>query len=102
MTISFRLKNRFELIVADAVYETMLDWMELKEVKNDLGKEVYHMLIIDNHYTWWTCGRSYLCRIIDVFHIGLLSEVISGRDVVDRIPELAKEWRMENNNPPRI
>ena len=30
------------------------------------------------YYTWWQCGRSYLCRIIDMLHMGYVDEVLFG------------------------
>lgn len=78
--------------IADGVYETQLDGMELLEARKNLGIDVKHYLIIDAHFTWWGMGRSYLCRIIDTMHMGLLSEVIVGKEVLSRIPELAQEW----------
>lgn len=27
-------------------------------------------------YTWWECGRSYLCRIIDMLHMGYVESFI--------------------------
>ena len=78
--------------VADGVYETQLDGWELWEVRTNLGKEIKHYLVIDDYYTWWMCGRSYLCRLIDLMHMGLVTEVIFGREVIDRIPELVHEW----------
>lgn len=78
--------------VADGVYETQLDGWELWEAKINLGKEIKHYLIVDDYYTWWTCGRSYLCRLIDSMHMGLVTEVIFGREVIERIPVLVEEW----------
>lgn len=78
--------------VADGVYETQLDGWELWEAKTNLGKEIKHYLIVDDYYTWWTCGRSYLCRLIDSMHMGLVTEVIFGREVIERIPALVEEW----------
>ncbi|MCB0500878.1 MAG: hypothetical protein KDC77_14825 [Cyclobacteriaceae bacterium] len=46
--------------VADGVYETLLDGFELKEVEENLNKKVKHYLMIDDHFTWWTLGRSYV------------------------------------------
>jgi len=57
--------------VADGVYETLLDGMELAELRERESVHVLHYLIIDAHYTWWDCGRSYLCRIIDAMHNGI-------------------------------
>ncbi|APY12857.1 hypothetical protein BWZ22_13270 [Seonamhaeicola sp. S2-3] len=83
--------------VADGVYETQLDGWELWEAKTNLGREVKHYLIVDDYYTWWTCGRSYLCRLIDSMHMGLVTEVIFGKEVIDRIPALVKEWTEYEN-----
>lgn len=78
--------------VADGVYETQLDGWELWEAKTNLRREIKHYLVVDDYYTWWTCGRSYLCRLIDSMHMGLVTEVIFGREVLDRIPTLVNEW----------
>lgn len=78
--------------VADGVYETLLDGLELQEAKTNLGLSVSHYLFIDDHFTWWDCGRSYLCRICDMMHMGLVTEVVFGREAVDRVPALTAEW----------
>ena len=78
--------------VADGVYETLLDGMEIEELRSTEGIHVKHFLMIDAHYTWWECGRSYLCRIIDMLHMGYVDEVLFGREVVERLPEMVKEW----------
>jgi len=78
--------------VADGVYETLLDGHELEELEMASNQKVYHLLIVDDYFTWWKCGRSYLCRIIDMLHMGYLDEVLFGREVVVRLPVLAKEW----------
>jgi hypothetical protein len=81
--------------VADGVYETLLDGMELEELHNAIQRKVQHILFIDDHFTWWECGRSYLCRMIDMLHMGYVDEVIFGREVLTRLPELAQEWRLQ-------
>lgn len=78
--------------VADGVYETLLDGMELQELYEHEGRKVNHYLMVDSHYTWWKCGRSYLCRIIDMLHMGYVDEALFGKEVVDRLPVLAKDW----------
>ena len=79
--------------VADGVYETLLDGMELEELEAAAKRKVQHVLFIDDHYTWWECGRSYLCRMIDMLHMGYVDEVVFGREVLARLPELAQEWK---------
>ena len=78
--------------VADGVYETLLDGMELEELQVNEGVDVKHYLMVDAHYTWWECGKSYLCRIVDMLHMGYVDEVLFGREVVDRLPALISEW----------
>lgn len=78
--------------VADGVYETLLDGMELDELHEHEKVKVLHYLIIDAHYTWWDCGRSYLCRIFDTLHMGYIDEVLFGYEVIERMPSLVKEW----------
>jgi hypothetical protein len=78
--------------VADGVYETLLDGMELEEMREHNGRHVEHMLALDAHYTWWECGRSYLCRIVDMMNMGYVDEVLFGYEVVERLPALAAEW----------
>jgi hypothetical protein len=78
--------------VADGVYETLLDGMELQELREHEGIDVKHYLAIDAHYTWWTCGRSYLCRMVDMLHMGYVDEILVGREVPDRLPDLVKGW----------
>jgi len=78
--------------VADGVYETLVDGMELEELRVSEGINVLHYLMVDDHYTWWDCGRSYLCRILDMLHMGYVDEVLFGSEVVERLPAVAKEW----------
>jgi hypothetical protein len=78
--------------VADGVYETLLDGMELEELNSSEKIHVQHYLILDDEYTWWQCGRSYLCRIIDMMHMGYVDEVLFGREIIERIPTLVAEW----------
>jgi hypothetical protein len=79
--------------VADGVYETLLDGMELEELEAASQRKVQHILFIDDHFTWWECGRSYLCRMIDMLHMGYVDEVVFGREVLTRLPVLAREWK---------
>lgn len=78
--------------VADGVYETLLDGMELEELREHEGMDCEHVLIADSHYTWWKCGRSYLCRIIDMLNMGYVDEVLFGREVVEKLPSLVQGW----------
>ncbi|MFA6134930.1 MAG: hypothetical protein WC869_13020 [Phycisphaerae bacterium] len=78
--------------VADGVYETLVDGMELEELREREGVDTKHYLMVDSHETWWEMGRSYLCRIVDMLHMGYVDEVLFGREVVERLPALVKEW----------
>ena len=79
--------------VADGVYETLLDGMELEELEMVAKRKIDHMLVIDDYFTWWKCGRSYLCRMLDMLHMGFVDEIIFGREILTRLPELAIGWK---------
>jgi hypothetical protein len=78
--------------VADGVYETLLDGMELEELLEHEKIPVQHLLMVDDEFTWWQCGRSYLCRIIDMLHMGYVDEVLFGYEVIEQLPRIAKQW----------
>jgi hypothetical protein len=78
--------------VADGVYETLLDGMELEEMREHEGRHVEHMLVLDSRFTWWEMGRSYLCRIIDMMHMGYVDVVLFGSEVIEELPGLVQYW----------
>lgn len=78
--------------VADGVYETLLDGMELEELREHEGIDVKHYLMVDDYNTWWNMGRSYLCRIVDMLHMGYVDEVLFGSEVIERLPQIVREW----------
>lgn len=78
--------------VADGVYETLLDGLELEELEGSEDRTVLHYLIVDDYFTWWKCGRSYLCRIVDMLHMGYIDEVFFGKEVLEALPPVAKSW----------
>ena len=78
--------------VADGVYETLLDGMEIEELREHENMDIKHYLIVDAHDTWWEQGKSYLCRIIDMLHMGYIDEVLFGYEVVERLPDIVAEW----------
>src|SRR5204862_3592101 len=75
--------------VADGIYETLLDGVELEDLRK-IGHPVRHYLFVDGYKTWWEDGKSYLCRIVDSLHMRYVDEVLFGREALQRIPELAK------------
>lgn len=72
--------------VADGVYETLLELREHEGISCD------HVLIADSRYTWWECGRSYLCRIVDMLNMGYVDDVLFGIEVLERLPDLIRDW----------
>jgi len=79
--------------IADGVYESLLDGMELEELAVNEQITAKHYLFVDAYYTWWDMGRSYLCRIIDMLHMGYLDEVLFGRQVITELPSIVEEWK---------
>jgi hypothetical protein len=94
--------------VADGVYESLLDGLELENLLEEEGIETKHYLIVDAHDTWWNDGKSYLCRIVDMLHMGYVDEVLFGREVIKNLPTIVREWvkiarnRMKAADPPVI
>ena len=68
--------------VADAVYEAELDGYEFNSIYDRTGQKVHHVMFIDSYYTFWRLGKSYLCRFVDILNMGLLDELIVGREVL--------------------
>lgn len=77
--------------VADGVYETALDGYELNELRS-IGVDVNHYLFLDGRFTWWDCGKSYVCRIVDMLHVGLLDGAFFGRELIDAWPRIVATW----------
>jgi hypothetical protein len=84
--------------VADGVYETALDGYELNDLREE-DVEVEHYLFLDDWFTWWKCGKSYLCRIVDMLHVGLLDGAFAGREVVDEWPDIVRRWPVVSESP---
>jgi hypothetical protein len=78
--------------VADGVYESLLDGMELEELSENENIDVLHYLMVDGKYTWWDCGKSYLCRIIDMLNMGYVDEALFGYEVIERMPTIVMSW----------
>jgi hypothetical protein len=78
--------------VADGVYETLLDGVELEELREHENIDVRHYLMVDAYLTWWKMGKPYLCRMFDMLHMGYVDEVLFGREVVTEMPRIAREW----------
>lgn len=78
--------------VADGVYESLLDGMELEELRSGENIDVKHYLMVDARDNWWNQGKPYLCRIVDMLHMGYVDEVLFGREVLVRLPPLVRGW----------
>lgn len=78
--------------VADGVYETMLDGYEVRDLFDTNQIKIQHYLIVDDYFTWYDCGKSYLCRLIDILNMGLVDEILFGKEVLTRWPEIVRSW----------
>ena len=78
--------------VADGVYETLLDGMEIEELREHESIDVKHYLMTDAHFTWWQSGKAYLCRMFDMLHMGYVDEILFGKEVVEEMPRIVSEW----------
>lgn len=78
--------------IADGVYETLLDGLELEELREHESIEIKHYLMIDAYNTWWNDGKSYLCRMVDMLHMGYVDEILFGREVITELPRIVADW----------
>jgi hypothetical protein len=86
--------------IADGVFVTMLDGIELKEVQESRvqldanSKKVHHLLMVDGRGSWRenSSGPAYLCRIIDMLNMGLVDDVLVGREVLTELPGIVSRW----------
>jgi len=83
--------------VADGVYETLLDGLEINQIKTNKYKPK-HFLFIDDKFTWWGMGKSYLCRIIDMLNMKLVDEVFFGKEVITEWPKTLKKLIAQVNS----
>ena len=79
--------------VADAVYEAELDGYEFNEIFSRTGQEVRHVMFIDGRYTFWDLGKSYLCRFIDTLNMGLIDDLIIGKEVFTEWPPILEQYK---------
>jgi hypothetical protein len=79
--------------IADGIYESLLDGLELQEMNESRHGKIYHYLIIDAAETWWGQGNPYLCRIIDMLHMGYLDEAIFGNETEPALIAAAADWK---------
>ena len=85
--------------MSDAIYESQLDGMELMELRKAERIQIDHYLFVDSHRSWWGQGKSYLCRLIDLLHMGLVDEVLFGAEVMERLPLLVARWVQQASSP---
>lgn len=74
--------------VADGVYETFLAGLELEELHTSTNRKLQHLPVVDDYFTWWECAHSYRCRMVDILHVGVVDEVLFGREVLTRMLNL--------------
>lgn len=78
--------------ISDAVYIADLDGYERDRVELATGNRVHMVTMIDSYSTWYRQGPAYLCRLVDMLHRGAIDDLIVGREVLNEIPFLVKEW----------
>ena len=83
--------------IADGVYESLLDGLELEELRHSESVEVEHYLMVDAYDTWWKMGKSYLCRMVDMVNMGYVDEVLFGAEVITELPRICAGWVAKYN-----
>ena len=73
--------------MSDAVYECNLVGRELREFEERVGIAVAHVVFLDGKLQWGS-RKSDMVRFVDLFHQGIIDDLIIGRDVEDEWPKL--------------
>lgn len=81
--------------ISDAVYITSLDGYEREELERGTGMKIHHLVMVDAYETWWGKGKSYLCRMIDILHMGHVDDILFGKEVIRELPDIADRWVMQ-------
>lgn len=84
--------------IADGVYESLLDGLEIRDLFTNTGKKVLHYIMVDSHRTFWNMGKSYLCRYFDLLNMGFADEVLFGSEIASRLPQLEESWVVAAHN----
>jgi hypothetical protein len=79
--------------IADGIYESLLDGLELERMNESRHGKIFHYLIVDAAETWWGQGNPYLCRIVDMLHMGYLDEAIFGNETAPALVAATAEWK---------
>lgn len=91
----FYYTTSFGSKISDAVYITALDGYERAEIETVTQARIDHLIIIDAYYTWWVKGRSYLCRLIDLLHMGKVDHLLCGAETARELPQIVEQWAVD-------
>lgn len=78
--------------IADGVYETQLDGHELNEIYRRTGHKIHHVLFVDSYKVWWEMGKPYTVRLIDALNMGLVDDVVFGKEVLTEWPKILSQY----------
>ncbi len=76
--------------MSDAIYEIHLVGLELRAFQRRHGIHVRHYAILDGKQQW-AARRSDMRRAIDLLCMGLIDELIVGREIIDEWPRIVGE-----------
>lgn len=79
--------------IADSVYETQLDGYELNEIYRTTGQKIHHVIFVDSYKVWWEMGKSYTVRLVDTLNMGLVDDVIFGKEVLTEWPTILNDLK---------
>jgi hypothetical protein len=76
--------------MSDALYEIHLVGLELREFEDEFGIHVNHYAVLDG-LRQWQARKSDVRRIVDLLYMGLLDELVAGREVLTEWPRIVNE-----------
>lgn len=76
--------------MSDAIYELHLVGLEVRAFEEQFGIHVNHYAIIDG-LAQWTARKADFRRAIDLLYMGLLDELIIGKEILIEWPRIIRE-----------
>lgn len=76
--------------MSDAIYECQLVGQELRAFKDLHGPSCRHFVILDGKESW-AARRADLRRAVDLLSMGLIDELVVGREILEEWPRIVRE-----------
>jgi len=89
---NYTTSGHFGSRISDAIYLERLDGYEIEAAYEASGWRVLSYVLIDGKIQW-SKGKSFICRLVDLLNMGVLDEVLIGKEVLTEWPKIVATWK---------